>query len=145
MQLNVSKNEILGIGSYTPPDVSLPNFVVPPDPYTDEVQASQPDWFAEPPVPYTKTKDVVNGLVPKVRHLVHLGHPLTPSMTQGSIYRLVLDELEHTLNILGTKPLPPMARAEVTRTVIQPAVLYRLECSSHTQRALGTMTQHVGI
>ena len=65
MQLNVLKNEILGLGSYTPPNVSLPNFVVPPDPFTDEVQASQPNWLAEPPVPYTMTRDIVNGLVPK--------------------------------------------------------------------------------
>ena len=85
----------------------------------------------------------VMGTVPRVPHIVHLGHPLTPSLSHASIYTLVLDGLEHTLGVLGTQPLPPLMRAEVTRTVIRPTLLYRLECCLPPQPALGKLTQRL--
>ena len=86
-----------------------------------------------PPKPYTQHKECNVGMVPRVSHIVHLGNPLTPSLSHTSIFALVLDELKTTLGILGTQPLPPLARVEVTRTVIRPTILYRLECCLPSQ------------
>ena len=48
------------------------------------------------------TRDSIIGTVPRVSHIVHLGHAsLPPSLSAESIHALVLDELEHTLAVLG--------------------------------------------
>ena len=96
-----------------------------------------------PPNRYTQHRDYDVGTVPRVSHIIHLGHPLTPYLSHASIFTLVLDELETTLGILGTQPRPPLARAEVARTVLRPTILYRLECCLPLQSALGKLTQRL--
>ena len=151
MQLNVAKNEVMGLGTHCPPHVSLPSFSIPPNPVTDPPDSWSPDplpghrcgWTTHPPNPYDQHRECNVGTVPRVSHIVHLGHRLTPSLSHTSIVALVLDELETTLGILGTQPLLPLARAEVTRTVIRPTVLYRLECCLPPQSTLGKLTQRL--
>ena len=42
-----------------------------------------------PPDPYTLTRDLTIGTVPRVSHIAHLGHPLTPSLSAESTHALV--------------------------------------------------------
>ena len=131
--------------------MSLPSFSIPPDPVNDPPDSWTPDplpgrshgWTTLPPNPYTQHRECDVGTVPRVSHIVHLGHPLTPSLSHASIFALLPDELETTLGVLGTQPLPPLARAEVGRTVLRPTILYRLECCLPLQSALGKLTQRL--
>ena len=151
MQINVAKNEVMGLGHQCPPHVTLPSFPLPPNPLTNPPDSWSPDpsfdyrggWHTRPPDPYAMHRHHTMGTVTRVSHIVHLGHPLTPSLSHHSIFTLVLDELEHTLSVLGTQPLPPLARAEVTRTVIHPTLLYRLACYLPAQAALGKLSQRL--
>ena len=105
MQLNLAKNEVMGLGTHCPPNVSLPSLSIPPNPVTDPPNSWSPDplpelcfgWTSHPPNPYTQHRECNVGLVPRVFHIVHLGHPLTSSLSLTSIFALVLDELEATL------------------------------------------------
>ena len=118
MQLSVAKNEVISFGAHCPPRVTLPSFSIPPDPVTgphvswspDPLPRCDCDWNAHPPESYTTHKDYTVGAVPRVAHIVHLGQPLTPSLSHESVFAPVLDELEDTLHVLGTQPLPPLAR-----------------------------------
>ena len=57
MQLNVAKNEVMGLGTHCPPLVTLPSFSVPPNPVTDPPESWSPsplpghrgDWALRPP------------------------------------------------------------------------------------------------
>ena len=81
--------------------------------------------------------------VPVVKHIVHLGHPIPPSLATRDTISFVLAELENNLGLLGTQPLPPLPRADVTRTVLDPALLRRFECIAPVAKELVPMTQRL--
>ena len=143
MQLNVKKNEIMGIHTYQPPSIKLPTFLLPNMPCSDTGIL----WYFyhkrhAPPLRSPPPQSTL-AAVPVVKHIVHLGHPVPSSLSTSDTLALVQQELEHSLKILGAQPLPPMPRADVTRTVLAPSLLHRLECVAPMPKDLFPILQRL--
>ena len=127
MDLNVSKSEVLVVGSTSPIPIPIPSG-----------SGGARNWFHQPrpaqgqPAPPVATAPAPPAFPPSsltsTTTVVHLGHPLTADLTPQSMYDTVMASVQDLFSQFHRRPLPMYARLKVLNQVLAPQVLYRLEC-----------------
>ena len=143
MELNVSKTEVLTVGTMTPIDMNVPStspeslaWVYQPRPMGGQPAPPVSSTLPPPPLPPTT--------ITSTTAVTHLGHPLTAELSPQSMYASVRDSVHEVFSQFHKRPLPMYARLRVLNQVLAPLVLYRLECippvAKHLEQ-LGQLTR----
>ena len=136
-QLNFVKSQALPMKSPPPPAPVLPKYCHPPcalqasdaSLWTALPAPEAPDWSTEVPHSFAS-----------VKHLMHLGHPLTAQLRVDTAVSLILRELRAQLNELHSQPIQVIDRILLIKTMVLPRLLYRTECLQLTTDQLYAFT-----